>query len=216
VSDISTLAFGNLLSFERRFTIQTRNGINIINEWAYVFPPGTPISLPDFDIALPPGSYTFHVMLQYIPTNPARMIDPAKSTAFANYDPGTGTGTGYTAFGTNGNNNGSGTGNPPTIIVNANGGIASNSISEVPITVYPNPATSHVNLRYAASSTDNVTINIYNSTGVLVKTQRELITFSGFQTTRVNVNSLLPGSYIVQVVNANGSKRIGSATFLKQ
>lgn len=216
VSDISTIAFGNLLSFERRFTIQTRNGINIINEWAYVFPPGTPISLPDFDIALPPGSYTFHVMLQYIPTNPARMIDPAKSTAFANYDPGTGTGTGYTAFGTNGNNNGSGTGNPPTIIVNANGGIASNSISEVPITVYPNPATSHVNLRYAASSTDNVTINIYNSTGVLVKTQRELITFSGFQTTRVNVNSLLPGSYIVQVVNANGSKRIGSATFLKQ
>jgi archaellum component FlaF (FlaF/FlaG flagellin family) len=82
--------------------------------------------------------------------------------------------------------------------------------------VHPNPAVSYVNLRYAAKRTDNVTINIYNNTGVLLKTQRELITFSGFQTTRVNVSSLLPGTYIVQVINANGSKRIGSATFLKQ
>lgn len=215
VSDISTIAFGDLLSFERRFTIQTRNGVNILNEWVYVFPPGvSSASLPDFDIALAPGSYTFHVRLEYIQTDPTRMIDITKSIATASYDPGTGTGNGYTAFGTN--NNGNGTGNPPTIIVNANGGIASNSITEVPITVHPNPAVSYVNLRYAAKRTDNVTINIYNNTGVLLKTQRELITFSGFQTTRVNVSSLLPGTYIVQVINANGSKRIGSATFLKQ
>ncbi len=214
IRDTSTIAFGSLLAFERRYVVQILAPNNtVINQWDYVLPPNTPLNaLPQFAISNPPDSYIFKVYLEYRNPHPNRFVDPAKAYALATYVPITNSGSGFTTFSSSDN----ATTNPQVIVVNAAGVTTANSLPELPLTVHPNPATSYANVSYTPGNTSHVIINVYTNNGALVKTQREVVAFSGGQTTRLDVSSLPPGTYIVQVLNSTATKRIGSATFIKQ
>lgn len=215
VKDTSTIAFGNLLDFERTFTIETRDISNtVLSTSTHIFPPGLSSStLPSFAVNEIENSYSFHVTLQYRHPNALRPVDLLRASASGSHSTITNATSGVTTFGAGGINNGGTT--PQIIILNGSGTTNSNSTTD-PFTVHPNPATSYTNVSYVPGNTPQVTINVYSSNGALVKTQRESVAFAGYQTTRVNVTNLPVGTYIIQVVNANGSKRIGSSRFLKK
>ena len=92
----------------------------------------------------------------------------------------------------------------------------SNSIASSGITIYPNPATSNVNLYIvntaATSANNNVTYNItvVNSTGTIIKTD-----VSSKPTWQYSVGSLIPGTYMIQVVNNNDKSLVGKGKFIK-
>ncbi|MBS1529734.1 MAG: putative Ig domain-containing protein, partial [Bacteroidetes bacterium] len=91
-------------------------------------------------------------------------------------------------------------------------GSEANALTAGSIMIYPNPATNalNVNIKPAVASPNAVyTINIANATGLVVKTGK-----STLQNWLTSVNSLLPGSYAVQVVD-NNSTVIGRGTFVK-
>ncbi len=214
IRDTSTIAFGSLLDFERRFVVQIKAPNNtVLNQWDFTLQPNTPLNgLPQFAISNAPDSYTFQVYLEYRSPNPQRLLDFAKANALATYVPITNAGSGFTTFSSSDN----GSTNPQVIVVNSGTVATTNALPEVPFTVHPNPASSYVNVSYTPGNTSHVLVNVYSNTGSLVKTQRELVAFSGSQTTRLDVSSLPPGTYIVQVLNSTATKRIGSATFIKQ
>ncbi len=90
------------------------------------------------------------------------------------------------------------------------------------ISLYPNPAQSTINLTIipnaanqstgsaATASSTGYTIKIMSATGLLVKTS----TTTG-QTWQANVSTLLPGTYIMQVVNSSDNSLVGKGTFVK-
>ena len=92
----------------------------------------------------------------------------------------------------------------------------SNSIASSGITIYPNPATSNVNLYIvntaATSINSNVTykITVVNSTGTIIKTD-----VSSKPTWQYSVGSLIPGTYMIQVVNNNDKSLVGKGKFVK-
>ena len=90
------------------------------------------------------------------------------------------------------------------------------------ISLYPNPAQSTINLTIipnaanqstgsvATASSTGYTIKIMSATGLLVKTST-----TTEQTWQTNVSSLLPGTYIMQVVNNGDNSLVGKGTFVK-
>jgi hypothetical protein len=93
----------------------------------------------------------------------------------------------------------------------------SNNITNNNISLYPNPATNTINLsidqiKVAASSANiaSYDFNIINNSGSIVKTVTSSPALS-----QVNINNLLPGTYIVQVVNSNGKSLVGKSKFVK-
>lgn len=75
------------------------------------------------------------------------------------------------------------------------------------LNVYPNPATSEVNITYAGNE-DNVQLSIYNVTGQLAKTA----TIDGNATT-VDVSDLTSGVYYIRL---NGEGTVATQKFVKQ
>ncbi len=95
-----------------------------------------------------------------------------------------------------------------------------NSIAANNISVYPNPVTSTINLSIAQNSISAsgsykasdppYAISIANSSGMIIKTA------SSSQTQwQDNLSNLLPGTYVIQVVNANDKTVVGKTKFIK-
>lgn len=83
------------------------------------------------------------------------------------------------------------------------------------VSVYPNPATSTVNIKMAAGSDELVDINSYrvsisNSTGKVVK---QITTTS--PTVQTDVTQFMPGTYMIQVVKVSDNKLQGQSKFVK-
>jgi hypothetical protein len=90
------------------------------------------------------------------------------------------------------------------------------------ISLYPNPAQSTINLTIipnaanqstgsaTPASSTGYTIKIMSATGLIVKTST-----TTEQTWQTNVSGLLPGTYIMQVVNNNDNSLVGKGTFVK-
>lgn len=72
------------------------------------------------------------------------------------------------------------------------------------VRMYPNPATSQVNLEFS-NAKGNYVISLYNQAGQEVVTQKSSITY-GVQYITINRNSLSSGSYVVRVRNADSSE----------
>jgi hypothetical protein len=64
--------------------------------------------------------------------------------------------------------------------------------------LYPNPAIDNFSLRFEQSPTENYELNIYSSSGVLVK-QQQLTAFSNEY--RINIQGLKSGVYFVRLVS---------------
>jgi len=104
------------------------------------------------------------------------------------------------------------------------------------VDIYPNPARTTVNLTFNQTATNTVNdpvssqkkfiqmsstpdaahtpavynIQIVNISGSVIKTAT-----SSTATWRENVTGLLPGTYVVTVINASNNKLIGRRTFVK-
>lgn len=80
------------------------------------------------------------------------------------------------------------------------------------ISVYPNPATSMVNIKVSTNNTDNNTyrIRISNSSGKVVR--QITSSLPGLQT---DVTRFMPGTYMVEVVKETDNKLQGQAKFVK-
>jgi hypothetical protein len=86
-----------------------------------------------------------------------------------------------------------------------------------PISVYPNPASSIINLSVAQTpltaanaGTAPYKIIITSITGTVVKTA-----VSAGVTWQSNVGGFLPGTYVIQVINKTNNSLVGSAKFIK-
>lgn len=89
--------------------------------------------------------------------------------------------------------------------------------SSVNIRIYPNPATSTINLsikqidsKLASFRIDSYSIKIVSSSGVIVKQAT-----SKQSDWKGNVGNLQPGTYMVQVTNSSNSSLVGAGSFVK-
>ena len=90
------------------------------------------------------------------------------------------------------------------------------SLTKTGIVVYPNPAKSTLNLNIAqgltASTTPSVAYNIQitNILGSVVTKAK-----TNAQNWQTDLSSLMPGSYVITVINASNSTTVGQVTFIK-
>ena len=102
-------------------------------------------------------------------------------------------------------------------------GNTSNSLVKTGIVVYPNPASTTLNLSIATGFSTNGTaaptnitpasdynVQIANILGAVVRT-----TSISEQNWQTDVSSLMPGTYVIQVVNKSTDKVVGQSTFVK-
>ena len=79
--------------------------------------------------------------------------------------------------------------------------------------LFPNPATSFLDVAFVSKKTYSAVVQVFTLTGVIQASQRWNI-MSGNNKLRIDVSSLRPGSYVVKVVMAAGSGQ--AATFTKR
>lgn len=79
------------------------------------------------------------------------------------------------------------------------------------LTIYPNPAQNIIQLKYTVSNDENVSIEIYNTSGQLVKSEIKTNSF-GVNTSQINVNDLPKGVYIVHM---KGTSNVLTSKFIK-
>jgi len=100
----------------------------------------------------------------------------------------------------------------------------SNSLTKTGITVYPNPAKSILNLAIATGfNTGGSTVSINNtSSGTAYNVEITNILGSVIKKATINqqnwqtdVSSLMPGTYVIQVVNKTTDSVVGQGTFIK-
>jgi len=92
------------------------------------------------------------------------------------------------------------------------------NIAKNPISIYPNPAASTINLAIAANAnapsntgtSSTYDIKIMSSNGLVVKSA----TF-GQTSWQDNVSNLQPGTYVVEVINNNDKSVVGKSKFVK-
>jgi hypothetical protein len=88
----------------------------------------------------------------------------------------------------------------------------SNSLAANNISVYPNPATSSINIAILndATTKHSYTYWIANSSGLIIKQVT-----SQQSNWRTNISDLMPGSYIIKVLNTTDNSVVGNTKFIK-
>jgi hypothetical protein len=89
--------------------------------------------------------------------------------------------------------------------VNTQVGIA-NPVADINIGIYPNPATTSVNMYFLLTDNEKVSVNIYDLTGRLVKTSDQGLLPAGAQEISISSDELKNGVYLIQT-------RIGQKTY---
>jgi len=79
--------------------------------------------------------------------------------------------------------------------------------------LYPNPATSTVNLQFIDDKTGKLSIGIYDVNGKLVMNE-ELSKDQSLMTKQIGVSKLTPGMYYLEIRHADGTKMV--RPFVKQ
>jgi len=88
----------------------------------------------------------------------------------------------------------------------------SNNLAKNAINVYPNPAKNTINLAITADINKPVTYNIMitNSSGLIIKQAT-----SAQPEWQASINDLLPGTYLVKVINNTDNTLVGNTKFVK-
>lgn len=68
------------------------------------------------------------------------------------------------------------------------------------INLFPNPATENVKIGFNLPISSDVTINIYNEVGMLVRTERRSLAASGKQEMEINIEMLASGIYTLELI----------------
>jgi hypothetical protein len=90
-------------------------------------------------------------------------------------------------------------------------GPTNNTITKNDISIYPNPARSNINLSIPQSNGKPLyNIQIVNNTGAIMKSVT-----STQATWQGDVSNLLPGTYILRVINKTDNSLVGRSTFVK-
>lgn len=89
----------------------------------------------------------------------------------------------------------------------------SNSLAKSNIGLYPNPASTIINITVPSTTSvvDTYQVTITNSSGMIIKN------FVSAQATwQTNVSDLMPGTYLVKVINKTDNSYVGNTKFVKQ
>jgi trimeric autotransporter adhesin len=88
----------------------------------------------------------------------------------------------------------------------------SNGLATLNVCLYPNPAINVINLSITAKSKESTIYNVMisNSSGIIVK--QATLSQPSWQT---GINNLLPGTYLLQVVNDKDKSLVGQTKFVK-
>ena len=81
------------------------------------------------------------------------------------------------------------------------------------VILYPNPATSLLNVEYNSNSTGNISLRIYDSKGALVQAQN-MVVARGRNVKSLNISQLSQGVYMLRYKEPDGSS--SSVKFIKQ
>lgn len=79
-------------------------------------------------------------------------------------------------------------------------GIPNEGNSPVAINLFPNPASSMARISFSLPNSSDVTIAIYNATGMLVRTEKRSMMNAGKQEAIIDVEMLANGMYIVELL----------------
>lgn len=79
-------------------------------------------------------------------------------------------------------------------------GIHNQETSPAAIHLFPNPASSTARISFNLPNSSDVTINIYNATGMLVRTEKRSMMTAGKQEADIDVEMLANGLYIVELI----------------
>jgi hypothetical protein len=79
-------------------------------------------------------------------------------------------------------------------------GISSQVSSPAAINLFPNPASSTTRIGFSLPNSSDVTINIYNQVGMLVRTDKRRMMTAGKQEVGIDVEMLANGMYIVELI----------------
>jgi hypothetical protein len=96
------------------------------------------------------------------------------------------------------------------IIYNGNSASFTTGISSIDqpnasFNLYPNPATSVLNMDLNMLESDNVTVSIVNTLGQVVMTENYGKLQNGFSVLSFDINNLTPGAYVVNVTTSKGN-----------
>jgi len=72
------------------------------------------------------------------------------------------------------------------------------------LSVYPNPASDRLNIKFNTSTADDFNITIYNVTGQEVYKEK-LNNFIGSYNNEININDFAQGVYLMQVKSSKGA-----------
>ncbi|HYC30280.1 MAG TPA: T9SS type A sorting domain-containing protein, partial [Chitinophagaceae bacterium] len=71
---------------------------------------------------------------------------------------------------------------------------------------YPNPVSTTLSVQVSNDITGDITINVMNSSGTIIKTVKATKTSTQF-TQQINVQDLPSGTYVVEIRFADGSRQ---------
>ncbi|MBS1626756.1 MAG: PKD domain-containing protein [Bacteroidetes bacterium] len=194
--NLSTITSGNIAMANWTYTIQSPIGTIALTYASGNILPGT---LPT-PIAISASS-SYQITINLTATSNLGITNTTIAIV------GSSTNSGYTTF-----NNIPISGSLPTVLSVNN---KTTALTTVPLTIYPNPAQSFINVNFAPGSTQFATINIYTTTGVLIKSQKETISNIIYHNAKVNVSSLQKGNYVIEITDATLNK-IGTALLIKE
>jgi hypothetical protein len=84
-------------------------------------------------------------------------------------------------------------------------GIDDSPVNASTVSIYPNPATSQVSVSFELTSKDNVTVEVIDLTGKVVKSVTLGVRDSGNYNEKIGVNDLSSGLYMINIRTANGN-----------
>ncbi|MDA3867503.1 MAG: T9SS type A sorting domain-containing protein [Salinivirgaceae bacterium] len=74
------------------------------------------------------------------------------------------------------------------------------------VIMYPNPATDVLNIQLSAKITEKVTVNVIDLQGRVVSSIKQITEIEGANRIAIDVQTLKPGTYIVNVTTSEYSK----------
>jgi hypothetical protein len=98
----------------------------------------------------------------------------------------------------------------PTVAINNSG--KSFQINSKEISIYPNPASTNINVNYNSTNNQQIQLQVYNNQGTLLLTKR-VSTIAGNNNIPINVSNFSTGAFVLKVITKTNTS---TAQFIKE